>query len=146
MWKVVQPGALAMAEAAGIRITMSFILWGTVEVSVGSCIIHCSITGIGSQPDNHTTIKCTVKQKYKTIHSKSGKKNVNENGKRFTCEQSEKRQNTEYETTHQAWEKKGSVKWIKLFSPRIKLIFVGLKNGGKQYMNTLLKSCFYKSK
>jgi len=74
MWKVVQPGALAMAEAAGIRITMSFILWGTVEVSVGSCIIHCSITGIGSQPDNHTTIKCTVKQKYKTIHSKSGKK------------------------------------------------------------------------
>lgn len=105
---------------------MSFILWGTVEVSVGSCIIHCSITGISSQPDNHTTIKCTVKQKYKTIHSKSVKKNVNENGKLFKCEESEKAKRKIWNFTPSV-RKKGSVKWIKLFTPRTKIIFVGLK-------------------
>lgn len=47
------------------------------------------------------------KQKYKTIHTKSGKKkkkNVNENGKLFTCEQSKKK--AYYETIHTKREKK----------------------------------------
>lgn len=54
-----------------------------------------------------------LKQKHKTIHTKSGGKNVNENGKLFTCEQSEnakKKKKANYETIHTKREKKGSVK------------------------------------